>query len=109
MPTPTTLPVTHLSHAPTTDPVGQAADVTNGNSVANSGGTILRLNNTDTVSHTVTFHIPETVEGQAVTDYVVTVPASTKSWVSGFNPAHFGAVMKITANNALVLLTAFDR
>ena len=65
----TALTLVKLSPAPRPPTRGnQAADVTNGNSVANTGGTILRVKNTGASTYIRDVRDSRSVEGQAVGD-----------------------------------------
>ncbi len=109
MPTPTALTVVKLSRVATADPAGTAADVTNGNSVANTGGTIIRVKNSGASTYNVTFVTPGSVDGLAIgDDGPHTVAAGAVAWYSGYDTGTFGARMKIQCDNAALLLTAFE-
>lgn len=62
--------------------VAGACDNTNGNSFVQDGRTLLRLNNSDASSHTVTFPYPVLVDGATVPSKVVTLAASAVVYVA---------------------------
>jgi hypothetical protein len=96
-----------LSHVPVTDPAGTAMDAVNGNSVANTGATIFRLNNTGGSTYTVTFAPVTVVEDFTITHAAYSIAASAVVWVGKHDVANFGANIIVTASNAAVKLTAF--
>lgn len=53
-----------------------AAASSGGDKALTGSGLVLLVKNSDTVTHTVTLPIPETVDGQAVTSRDVTIPAA---------------------------------
>jgi hypothetical protein len=109
MPTPTPIAATSLSRTPTADPAGSAADAVNGNTVPNSGSTLIRVKNTDTNPHNVTFVAPGQVDGLDIADDGPhSIAASTTDWFSGYDPDVFGRVMKITCDSATLLLTVLE-
>lgn len=100
------IPVTHATRGGVTSPVEQDGDPTNGHVVANSGRTIVTIRNADTGAHSVTFVTPGTVDGQAVGDRTVSVPASTSMDFGGFPTNVYGSQMAITVDSAQLKLTA---
>lgn len=104
----TVLPVTTVARTGVTDPVEQAGDTVNNHVVANSGKTIIRVRNADTSSHTVTFVITNTVDGQPVTNRTVTIPASTTVPFGRFQTEIYGSQMGINVDSAQLKLTAFE-
>lgn len=66
--------------------VGQAA-VADGNKFSNDGRMFLRVLNEDASSINVTIQTPVTVDGLAVTDLVVAVPAGEARDIGPFPPA----------------------
>ncbi|MFE3197168.1 hypothetical protein [Embleya sp. NPDC059237] len=65
------------------------AAVVDGHMFPNDGRTLLRVKNSDAAAKTVTFAIPATVDGQAVTARQVTIPANTGDVVIGPWPAAY--------------------
>lgn len=90
------------------DPTGTALDTTNGNSAANSGATILRVQNTDTASHVLTLLTPVTEDGLALADDTRTIPASSTKWIGRLPEAVFGSTLKMTSTSNLLLVTVFE-
>lgn len=75
--TATVMASTQLSQTPVTTPVPGAVDATNGNVSVNTGATVFRLKNSDSVStHTVTFYSIVTEDSLALANLVITVPVS---------------------------------
>lgn len=83
-----------------------ACDNTNGNSFIQDGRTLLRLNNTDASSHTVTFPYPVLVDGATVPAKVVTLAASEVRYVAAgtgsLSNLYPGGKVTFTANSNLV-------
>jgi hypothetical protein len=101
------IPVTQLSHAVTVDPAGVAATVA-GNVTPNSGATFYRLNNTGGSTYTVTFAPVTVVEDFTITHAAYSVVAGAVVWLGKHDVQNFGANISITAQNAAVLITAFN-
>lgn len=106
----TALTPTQLTH---TTPVtvaaspGATSDNTNGNSFPNGGNTILVMNNTGGASATATIAITTTVDGQAVTGRVHTVPAGTIQWVKLGPVAIYGSTVTVTPSASTLKLAAY--
>jgi hypothetical protein len=77
-----TLAVTALTTAS-----GVAGDPTNHHYFANDGRTILLISNTGASTRTITYQIPTTVDGIAVTHGGVTVAAGTQIVIGPFPPS----------------------
>jgi hypothetical protein len=97
-----------LSHTPLTDTVGAFADATNGNLIANSGGTIWRIANTDATPKTATFVPVTVVEDFTITHATYTVTNGTTVWIGKHDVQNFGANILISSNSALLQITAFE-
>jgi hypothetical protein len=69
-----TLATQVLAHAGTAPTYASAG--ASGDKCAVGSGLFLQVKNSDSSSHTVTIPIPETIDGQAVTSRVVTIPAT---------------------------------
>jgi len=104
----TALTVTALSRAGVAPPAEVAGDAVNGNSVANDGRTWVEATNTDASSHTVTFAIPGTVDGQAIGDRVETLAASASARYGPFPASIYGLSLGVMVDNALVTLSAYS-
>lgn len=88
-----------------------AVDVANGNSVVNSGRTVLIVKNTNAGSTarsvTVTFN-GNTVDGQLPTARVTPVPAG-KTWVFGpYDPANYGTSLLVNGDNAELVVQVVE-
>ena len=97
-----------LSRAGLAEPTPTFCDAANGNITPNSGATVFRWQNTDTVSHTVTVTSLPTEDGLALADLVLTLAGSAKIFYSGFDTQTFGAQMTYTASSALVEVTIYE-
>lgn len=102
----TVLTPVHPDRGGVTSPTEQNGDTTNGHVVANSGRTIITVRNADTNPHSVTFVTPGTVDGQAVGDRTVSIPASTSMDFGGFPTSVYGSQMAITVDSAQLKLVA---
>ena len=90
------------------DPVPVQADPVNGNKAVNSGGTAFRIQNTDSVQHSVTFITIFSSGSHAVADDVVPVPAGTTVWTGRFHPYLFGGVISYVADSSNILISVFE-
>ncbi len=61
-----------------------AGDVTNGNQFDHGARTFLRARNADVAQQTVTIITPGTVDGLAIADRVVTIPAGATRYIGPF-------------------------
>jgi len=107
----TALTVHALSDTPLTDPSDVAPDTVNGNSFANSGQTIVRVNNTAGSSGTITFHPADATfgpENLAVSGETITVPATTKQWIGRRDVTTFGRVCTFTASATTMTVSVFE-
>lgn len=86
-------------------PTAVACDVT-GNTVPNSAGLVLMLENTDAAPHDVVFTTPVEHGGFEVEDYTVTLAAGAKKCFSGFEGTAFGRTITFTAADAQVEVIA---
>lgn len=91
-----------------THPIEQAGDTVNNHVVANTGRTIILVRNADTSSHNVTFVITNTVDGQAVTNRTVSVPASTTLDFGKFQTEIYGSQMGINVDSTQLKLIALE-
>ena len=98
--TATVMASTQLSQTPVTTPVPGAVDAVNGNVTPNSGATVFRLKNSDSVStHTVTFTSNVVEDSLALADLVVTVPISGDVTLSQLPVDVFGAQVSWLASD----------
>jgi len=76
--------------------------------VANDGRTWIEATNTDgAASHTVTFAIPGTVDGQAIGDRAETLAASASARYGPFPASVYGLSLGITVDSAMITLAAY--
>lgn len=91
-----------------TTPTTVAIDTTNGNSVSNSPGLIIMLDNTDGSNpHDVIFTTPVEHGGFDVEDYTVTLAASAKKSFAKFAGTSFGRTITLNCTSALVKVAAY--
>jgi hypothetical protein len=106
--TPTALSGASAPASVIADPAGSAADAVNGNSVPNTGSTILRVKNNDSASHTLTLITPGTVDGLAIGDDPRVIPANSVQWIARLPVAVYGSTLQMTADSAQLSVTAFE-
>jgi hypothetical protein len=102
----TILTISRPARTGTAAPTEQTGDTVNGHVVTNSGRTIITVRNADTSSHNVTFQTPGTVDGLAISDRQVAVPASSALDFAGFPPSIYGSSMNIDVDSTQLKLTA---
>jgi hypothetical protein len=86
----TNIPVTQLTRAGVAPPAQTNADMTNGMAIAaNSGRILVEIVSTDLGAQSVGFAIPGLVDGQAVADKTVAVPAGATRLVGPFPPGTY--------------------
>ena len=98
---------TQMAQNPVTDPAGTTMDTTNGNTCTNSGATFFRFANQTAGAVTATVVTPGTVEGYAIADQTINIPASVAVWAGRFDIKNFGARITFTTA-ANVKITAFE-
>ncbi|WP_151485233.1 hypothetical protein [Streptomyces albicerus] len=105
----TQIPVTQLSDAGVADPAETTADVANGNQVANTGKTVLRIRNAHaTLPQNVTFVTPITVGGKAVSDTVVSIPATATRTFGSLPTSLYGTQMPIDGATTDIKFIVFE-
>lgn len=88
-------------------PTPDNGDTTNGHVAKNSGRTIITVSNADASNpHSVTFVIPGTVDGQAVADRVVSIPASGSREFGQFPVEVYGGQLAIDVDSSQLKLSA---
>lgn len=84
-------------------------NTTDGHVVANTGRTVVTVRNADGAgAHSVTFVIPGTVDGQAVSDRTVSIPASTSRDFGGFPTDVYSSQMAINVDSTQLKLQALE-
>lgn len=81
-----------------------AADVANGNYLVNSGREQFVGKNTGASPYTVTLTPTGTVDGQAATPYVRTIPAGEEWEFGPFSVAAYGAAVAVDCSNVAITL-----
>lgn len=102
----TILPVTQAVRGGVTSPTEQAGDTVNGHQVRNSGRTVITVRNADTASHSVTFGTPGTVDGLAIADRQVAIPASSSMDFGDLPTSVYGSQVFIDVDSAQLKLVA---
>lgn len=104
-----TIPVTKLSDAGVADPAETNGDTVNGNTVPNTGKTLLRIRNAHaTLPQTVTFVTPVTTGGKAVSDNPIAIPATETRTFGDFNPSVYSSNLPIDVSSADLKLIAYE-
>jgi hypothetical protein len=98
---------TQMGQNPTADPAGTTMDTANGNTTTNSGATFFRFANQTASPVTATVVTPGTVEGYAIADQTINIPASVAVWAGRFDIKNFGARITFTTA-ANIKITAFE-
>ena len=91
-----------------TDPTPTAVDTVNGNSIANSGKTVLRVQNTDTSPHTVTIVPAESIAGLALQSDARVIPAGARVWIGHLDIQAYGPIIHLNCTSNLVTITPFE-
>lgn len=107
----TALTVHQMSDTPFTDPADVPTDAVNGNIFANSGATMIRVNNTAGATGTITFAPADNTlgpENLTVAGEAIPIPASTVQWIGRRDIGTFGRVTKFTVSAATLHVTIFE-
>lgn len=86
----------------------QTGDSSNGHVITNTGRTLIIIRNADTSDHTATFVIPGTVDGQAIADRTVTVPASSSRVYGKFSTSVYGRTLAVNVSSSQLKLSALE-
>lgn len=106
--TATALPApTVITRAGVSAPAPTAMDAVNGNTFLNDGDTTLEVTNSDTVTHTLTIHLAQLVDGQAVTSLTKTITAGVTKRYAKFPVLQYGAAVLLTVDSALLEANTF--
>lgn len=107
----TDLPLTDLSRAGVAPGAEVNGDVTNNHEFSNNGRVFLLVRNSDaSVARTVTIVTPGTVDGQAVADIAISVPATVSRYIGPFPEGIYnvaGGVVQVNVDHANLRLTAY--
>lgn len=101
------VPVTLLNRDGVAPPAPTPGDTVEGHTVSNGGRMFVELNNTDTVSHTVTVDVPGAIDGQTVADRSYALAAGEVRNVGPWPVNVYGGSLSLTVDSALVELRAF--
>lgn len=106
----TALTVQSASRTGTVQAAEQNSDVANGNSVANSGRTVIlaRNSNAGSTVRNVTIAFTKTVDGQAITSITVAIAAGATAVLGRYSKANFGSVLQLNADNAEVKFRVYE-
>lgn len=109
----TTIPVNQIDRAAgilasAVTPV--TGDSSNNHSVANNGACWIEAHNTNgaSTSHSVTVHVEDTVDGQAVTSKVYAVPAGDTRRLGPFPVKIYGSNLLVDVNSNEFQLSAWQ-
>lgn len=102
------LPHTNISRtgiAPGAEVTGNATD---NHSTANDGRVFLLIRNSgSTVNRTVTIHLPDVIDGQAITPKTYSLVQATSRYIGPFPPGEYGDTLNVDVDNAELKLTAY--
>ncbi|MFC6885289.1 MULTISPECIES: hypothetical protein [Actinomadura] len=80
-----------------------------GHVVTNTGRTVITVRNADASNpHSVTFVLPQTIDGQAVADRVVSIPASATRTFGGFVTEWYSQRLSIDVDSTQLKLQALE-
>jgi hypothetical protein len=85
------------------DPAGTVMDAVNGNTWANSGMTLVRVQNTGGSPATLVLTPAETVGGLNLQSDSRVIPATSTQWIARLNPAVYGSNIVATGPASLKL------
>lgn len=105
----TAVPVNGLVRTGVTSVAPVAADVANGNSVANNGRTFIEVTNSDTVVHNLTIQPTTLVDGQTVVPVTHAIPANQALPIKygPFSTADYSSTLEINGDNAMLKFAAY--
>lgn len=87
-------------------PAGVVGDTVNGHVVANDGRVGLIIKNSGVASHTITFNLFTTVDGQGVVPRTEVVAAGATQCFGPFPHADYSASLSFDVNHAELLVSA---
>lgn len=87
---------------------GTAMNTVDGLNFVNDGNTGLKLENSSGAPVTVTAVTSVTVEGNAVSDKVFTLPANSVRFTGKFDTRIYGTTVELTGASASALVTPFN-
>jgi hypothetical protein len=100
---------TQMGQTAVADPAGTTMDTTNGNTCTNSGATFFRFANQTASPVAAQVVTAVTVEGYAVADQTINIPASVAVWAGRFDIKNFGArITLLSVAAANIKITAFE-
>ena len=103
------VPVTAIGRGGVAPATPTTGDPTNNHSVANTNSNVILLvANSDSASHTVTIHLSETVDGQAVTSRTVAIPATNSRYFGSFPAGQYGSTLLVDVNDTHLVLSAYS-
>lgn len=102
------VPVTLITRAGVAGATEVNGDATNNHVVINDSNTWVEARNAHaTLPQTVTVLTARTVDGQAVTNRVVSVPALSSRRIGPFSIEDFGSSLQVNVSTSDIKLTAF--
>lgn len=103
----TNLPLTQITRDGVAPGAEVNADTANNHQGVNDGRVFLLVRNAGAGAQNVTLLTPGTVEGLAIADVVVSVPAGASRYIGPFPPATFGDPLQVDVASADLRLTAY--
>lgn len=106
----TAVPPTLITRAGVAPAAEVAGDSVNNHSFANSNSNVILLvRNADGAgAHTVTIHVTETVDGQAVASRAVSIPLSASRYFGPFPSGQYGKTVLVDVDSSQLKLTTFQ-
>lgn len=104
----TPITVTDITRTGIADPAEVTGDTVVGNECTNDGRVVLRVRNAHaTVPQTATFITPGSIDGLAVTDRALSVPAASTRWIGPFPAAIYGTLLVFNSSTVDLKYSAF--
>lgn len=104
------LPVTAVNRAGVAPGAEVAGDATNFHSFVNTNGNVVLLvRNADGAgAHTVTIHVAQTVDGQAVTSRAVSIPLTSSRYFGPFPVSEYGSTVLVDVDSTQLKLSTYQ-
>lgn len=105
----TNLPATLITRAGIAPGAEVAGDSVNNHSFDNTNSNVLLLvrNADGSGAHTVTIHLSQTVDGQAVASRAVSIPLSASRYFGPFPRSEYGATVLVDVDSSQLKLSTY--
>jgi hypothetical protein len=102
------LPHSNISRSGVAPGAEVNGDPVNFHSTANDGRVFLLVRNSGTtVNRVVTVHLPDVIDGQAITPRTYSLVQSTSRYIGPFPPGEYGDTLNVDVDDAELKLTAY--